>query len=85
MVYPLYATAANSRQRIHSLEIQVGDQQRTINELKAAIADSRKQNNAVLIDLKVLPKTMTDGYNSWWNVGIEIPSVLEGRAKARLY
>jgi 3D-(3,5/4)-trihydroxycyclohexane-1,2-dione acylhydrolase (decyclizing) len=23
----------------------------------------------VLIDIKVLPKTMTDGYESWWNTG----------------
>jgi 3D-(3,5/4)-trihydroxycyclohexane-1,2-dione acylhydrolase (decyclizing) len=58
---------------------------RTVAELKAAIADSRKQSNAVLIDLKVLPKTMTDGYNTWWNVGIENEAVLAGRAKARLY
>ena len=23
----------------------------------------------VLIDIKVLPKTMTDGYGAWWRVG----------------
>ena len=25
---------------------------------------------ACLFDLKVIPKTMTDGYESWWNVGL---------------
>ena len=69
---------------------------RTIDELKAAIADAKKQTVSTLIDLKVIPKTMTDGYNSWWNVGVATTSakpegaeackrVMEGRSKARLY
>ena len=41
---------------------------RTVDELKAAIADVRAQTHPTLIDLKVVPKTMTDGYDSWWNV-----------------
>ncbi|GHV79406.1 hypothetical protein AGMMS49944_11970 [Spirochaetia bacterium] len=51
---------------------------------------------STLIDLKVIPKTMTDGYNSWWNVGVATSSgkpegkeackrVMEGRGKARQY
>ena len=51
----------------------------------------------VLIDAKVLPKTMTDGYNSWWNVGLAETSQSEsvrecwendvkpGRESARKY
>ncbi|MEA4923027.1 MAG: 3D-(3,5/4)-trihydroxycyclohexane-1,2-dione acylhydrolase (decyclizing) [Eubacteriaceae bacterium] len=69
---------------------------RTIPELKAALEDAKKQTRAVLIDLKVLPKTMTDGYNSWWNVGLAEVSkkesvrkawagVKEGREEARKY
>lgn len=69
---------------------------KTIDELKAALEDAKKQDVATLIDLKVIPKTMTDGYNSWWNVGIATTSekedvrkacegVMEGRREARLY
>lgn len=39
-------------------------------ELRAAIEDSLKQENSVLIDIKVLPKSMTHGYDGWWNVGV---------------
>jgi 3D-(3,5/4)-trihydroxycyclohexane-1,2-dione acylhydrolase (decyclizing) len=42
----------------------------TIEQLKAALEDAKKQEVSTLIDIKVLPKTMTDGYDSWWNVGI---------------
>ncbi len=43
---------------------------RTLNELKEALEDAKKQSVSTLIDIKVLPKTMTDGYGAWWNVGI---------------
>ena len=43
---------------------------RTMAELEAAIADSKAvRNQPVLFDIKVLPKSMTDGYGSWWRVG----------------
>ncbi len=43
---------------------------RTMEELTAAFADAKKvKNRPVLFDIKVLPKTMTDGYGSWWRVG----------------
>lgn len=38
--------------------------------LIAALEDSKKQTVSTLIDIKVLPKTMTNGYGAWWNVGI---------------
>ena len=69
---------------------------KTIAELEAALEDAKKQEKACLFDLKVIPKTMTDGYESWWNVGIATTSskesvrkacvgVLEGRREARDY
>lgn len=41
----------------------------TIEELKDALQKAKTQENSVLIDCKVLPKTMSDGYDAWWNVG----------------
>ena len=69
---------------------------RTVEELVDALNDAKKQTKACLFDLKVIPKTMTDGYESWWNVGIATTSVkqsvldaaqdvLEHRAQARAY
>lgn len=43
---------------------------RTMEELVVAFEDAKKvKNRPVLFDIKVLPKTMTDGYGSWWRVG----------------
>ncbi|RBW46925.1 3D-(3,5/4)-trihydroxycyclohexane-1,2-dione acylhydrolase (decyclizing) [Psychromonas sp. B3M02] len=39
-------------------------------ELIAALDDANKQTVSTLIDVKVLPKTMTHGYESWWRCGI---------------
>ncbi|PJG84059.1 3D-(3,5/4)-trihydroxycyclohexane-1,2-dione acylhydrolase (decyclizing) [Caviibacterium pharyngocola] len=39
-------------------------------ELRAALADAKKQSVSTLIDVKVLPKTMAKGYDSWWHVGV---------------
>ena len=39
-------------------------------DLKQAFNDAKKiKNLPVLFDIKVLPKTMTDGYGSWWRTG----------------
>lgn len=43
---------------------------KTGEELKAALEDAKKQTVSTLIDIKVLPKTMTHGYDAWWHVGI---------------
>ena len=69
---------------------------KTMEELEFALIDSQKQTVSTLIDIKVLPKTMTDGYDAWWHVGV--PSVSsnekvnksfenkeENRLKARRY
>ena len=42
----------------------------SMEELDAALEDALKQEVSTLIDIKVLPKTMTDGYGAWWHVGI---------------
>ncbi len=42
----------------------------TLAELEAAIADARRVEGVpVLFDIRVLPKSMTDGYGAWWRVG----------------
>ncbi|WP_045518634.1 3D-(3,5/4)-trihydroxycyclohexane-1,2-dione acylhydrolase (decyclizing) [Neobacillus niacini] len=50
----------------------------TMQELENAILDSKKQSVSTLIDIKVLPKTMTHGYDSWWHVGVAEVSSKEG-------
>lgn len=42
----------------------------TMEQLKEALEDSKKQEVSTLIDIKVLPKTMTNGYGAWWRVGV---------------
>ena len=49
----------------------------TLEELEAALIDSKKQDVSTLIDIKVLPKSMTDGYGAWWHVGIASTSSKE--------
>lgn len=67
-----------------------------LKELKAALEDAKRQTVSTLIEIKVLPKTMTDGYGSWWNVGLASTAqsekqkaaydqLLANRAKARKY
>ena len=43
---------------------------RTVEELRAALKEGRKQAGPVLYDIKVLPGSMTPGYDSWWRVGV---------------
>ncbi|OPA32576.1 3D-(3,5/4)-trihydroxycyclohexane-1,2-dione acylhydrolase (decyclizing) [Bacillus cereus] len=42
----------------------------SIEQLREALIDAKKQTISTLIDIKVLPKTMTNGYESWWHVGV---------------
>ncbi|MBO1513583.1 3D-(3,5/4)-trihydroxycyclohexane-1,2-dione acylhydrolase (decyclizing) [Metabacillus bambusae] len=54
----------------------------TVEELKAALEDAKNQDRSTLIEMKVLPKTMTDGYDgSWWNLGFPEVSNQEGVQK----
>ncbi len=55
---------------------------KTLAQLKEALEDAKKQKVSTLIDIKVLPKTMTDGYDAWWHVGIAGESKIDGVNKA---
>lgn len=56
---------------------------KTPDELRAALADSKRQTCSCLIDAKVLPKTMAEGYDSWWHLGVASTSKSEVTQKAR--
>ena len=69
---------------------------KTPEELREALRAAKKEKGSVVIDVKVLPKTMAEGYNSWWHIGVATTArskkVLEARkdidrhlAKARIY
>jgi 3D-(3,5/4)-trihydroxycyclohexane-1,2-dione acylhydrolase (decyclizing) len=55
---------------------------RTSQELRDALEDAKKQTVSCLFDIKVLPKTMTPGFESWWRVGVAEVSKSETVAKA---
>ncbi|WP_342007242.1 3D-(3,5/4)-trihydroxycyclohexane-1,2-dione acylhydrolase (decyclizing) [Bacillus sp. YBsi01] len=54
----------------------------TVEELKAALEDAKTQDVSTLIEMKVLPKTMTNGYDSWWHVGVAEVSEQESVQRA---
>jgi 3D-(3,5/4)-trihydroxycyclohexane-1,2-dione acylhydrolase (decyclizing) len=51
-------------------------------ELRAALEDAKKQTKSCVFDIKVLPKTMTPGFESWWRVGVAEVSESETVAAA---
>ena len=51
-------------------------------ELRAALEDAKKQTKSCVFDIKVLPKTMTPGFESWWRVGVAEVSTSETVAAA---
>lgn len=55
---------------------------KTIEELKNAVIDSKKQTVSTLIEIAVLPGTMTKGYESFWRVGTASVSKKESIQKA---
>jgi 3D-(3,5/4)-trihydroxycyclohexane-1,2-dione acylhydrolase (decyclizing) len=56
---------------------------RTLAELERAFADAKAiEGRPVLFDIKVLPKSMTDGYGSWWRVGSPATGGTEDNQKA---
>lgn len=68
----------------------------TIEELREALEDSKKQNVTTLLDIKVAHGSMSDGYDAWWRVGVAEVSksetvqkayseMQENIAKARVY
>lgn len=55
---------------------------KTEEELLAALADAEKHTVSTLLDIKVLPKTMTNGYDSYWRTGNAEVSSKESILKA---
>ncbi|MGE4549049.1 MAG: 3D-(3,5/4)-trihydroxycyclohexane-1,2-dione acylhydrolase (decyclizing) [Intestinibacillus sp.] len=69
---------------------------KTPEEFREALRAAKKETVSCIIDAKVLPKTMAEGYESWWHIGVastaKSESVLEARkriddhlAEARMY
>ena len=56
---------------------------KTPEEFRTAVKDALKQDCSCLIDAKVLPKTMCEGYDSWWHFGLASTSNSEAIQKAR--
>ena len=55
---------------------------KTVQELEEALEDAKKQDRTCLFDLKVIPKTMTNGYEAWWDVGMAAVSKKESVKEA---
>ncbi len=55
----------------------------TPEEFREAIKASKKETVSTIIDAKVLPKTMSEGYDSWWHVGVASTSKSEEVKEAR--
>lgn len=55
---------------------------RTMEELQTALKEAKNETVSTLIDIKVLPKTMTDGYDAWWHVGVAEESQKEAIQEA---
>ncbi|WP_028987026.1 3D-(3,5/4)-trihydroxycyclohexane-1,2-dione acylhydrolase (decyclizing) [Thermicanus aegyptius] len=43
---------------------------RTVEELREALQQAKQESVTTLIDIKVVPGTNSDGYESWWRVGV---------------
>lgn len=52
-------------------------------EFVEAVRAAKKETGSVLIDAKVLPKTMAEGYESWWHIGVASTSKAESVKEAR--
>ena len=51
-------------------------------ELRSALEAAKLEPETALIEVKVLPGTMTDGYHTWWRVGVPEVSNCETTAKS---
>lgn len=56
---------------------------KTSEELREAIRAAKKESVSCIIDAKVLPKTMAEGYESWWHIGVASTSKSESVQEAR--
>ncbi|MDR1531727.1 MAG: 3D-(3,5/4)-trihydroxycyclohexane-1,2-dione acylhydrolase (decyclizing) [Clostridiales bacterium] len=55
---------------------------RTLEDLRAAVKDAKAGDRSALFDIKVLPKTMTEGYGAWWNTGVASAAAKESIRQA---
>jgi 3D-(3,5/4)-trihydroxycyclohexane-1,2-dione acylhydrolase (decyclizing) len=55
----------------------------TVDELRNALEKAKSETVSTLIDVKVLPGTGTDGYESWWRV--DVPEVSENENVRKAY
>jgi 3D-(3,5/4)-trihydroxycyclohexane-1,2-dione acylhydrolase (decyclizing) len=60
---------------------------RSLEEFRRAVRKALKESRSTVIDVKVTPKSMTGGYDSWWRVGTaEVsrnPQVAESAARLK--
>ncbi len=61
----------------------------TLDEFRDALLNSRRDQTSTLIDVKVMPGSHTDGYDSWWRVGTaqvsDNPQVVQAYAEDQAY
>lgn len=56
---------------------------KTPEEFREAVKQSRKETKCCIIDAKVLPKTMAEGYETWWHLGVASTSKSDAVKAAR--
>ena len=56
---------------------------KTPEEFRKAVQDAKKETCSCIIDAKVLPKTMAEGYESWWHIGVASTSKSDEVKEAR--
>ena len=56
---------------------------KTPDEFRKAVQNAKKETCSCIIDAKVLPKTMAEGYESWWHIGVASTSKSDAVKEAR--
>ena len=56
---------------------------KTPDEFREAVRAAKKESVSCIIDAKVLPKTMAEGYESWWHIGVASTSKSDAVKEAR--
>lgn len=56
---------------------------KTPEEFREAVRAAKKEKGCCIIDAKVLPKTMAEGYESWWHIGVASTSASKEVQEAR--
>ncbi len=56
---------------------------KTPEEFREAVRAAKKESVSCIIDAKVLPKTMAEGYESWWHIGVASTSKSDAVKEAR--